>query len=146
MAADRTGRGEGLFRGGAWDLVRLSVPLQPLSLSGRLNQTCGRIPVRQGPAQIPTGRGALVIMNAMGQSCAHTSAGDYTDMEAEACGQGSVPEYHCAHGRAIWTDVPQYNEMIERMFSLWSVGESFKLVRLPSQRRVVFCLPPLIVG
>lgn len=72
------------------------------------------------------------------------AAGDQMHMEAEPCGQRGTEEQMCqhvrVHGSRLWTEVPHYNEMIDRMFSLWSVGESFKLVRWPRVARVALRL------
>ena len=90
---------------------------------------------------------AAMEASAAGQWCGHMAAGDQTDMEAEPCGQRGIGEQMCQHGRThgsrLWTEVPHYNEMIERMFSLWSVGESFKMVRWPRVARVAL-LPPCL--
>jgi hypothetical protein len=71
-----------------------------------------------------------------GQWGAH-GAGDCMDTDMHPCMQRSQGEYSGAHGKR-WTDELQYNEMINRMFSLWSVGDSFQLVRVlcnsPSSR------------
>lgn len=52
-------------------------------------------------------------------------------MDAEPSGQRHGGSGGCACGQ-IWTQVPQYNEMLDRLFSLWEApaasGESFKLV------------------
>jgi len=55
-------------------------------------------------------------------------AGDSMDMDMDPCTQRSQGVNSGAHG-GWWTDEQQYNDMINRMFSLWSVGESFQLTR-----------------
>jgi len=66
----------------------------------------------------------------------------FNSLETDHCVGHQLDQCSSASSR-VWTDVPQYNSMINSLFSLWEgpsrSGESWKLVRLPPRYPPPLC-------